>query len=395
LKKGDSVFHTASEKDIKEGRVTDIYFERTRQILRSEGKNPRVRAEVVPKGLPHGFRWGILAGIEESLKLLLEVNSISVRCMPEGTFFRAREPVMTIEGKYMDFGVYETALLGLLCQASGICTKSARCKIAAADTLIYSFGARRIHPAISLMVDRSAYIGGADGVSTVLAAGLIGQEAVGTIPHALILIIGDTVEATRAFDRVIKPAVKRISLVDTFNDEKFEAINVARGIGKSLFAIRLDTPSSRKGSFKDILEEVRWELDIRGFREVKLIVSGGIDELDILQLRNLVYAFGVGTAISGAEVVDFALDIVEVEGKPMAKRGKKSGAKKVLRCKECGNDMVVPERRTKLSKKCPECGGLLEDLFIEAIKDGKMKYSFPGAEQLRKKVMGQYRYLAL
>ncbi|MBN2072840.1 MAG: nicotinate phosphoribosyltransferase [Actinobacteria bacterium] len=387
------MFHIAGENDIKEGRVTDIYFERTREILKSAGKNPVVRAEVTAGGLPNGYLWGILAGVEESLKLLQGVDSISVSCMPEGSFFRAHEPVMSIKGRYIDFGVYETALLGFLCQASGISTKAARCRIAASGALIYSFGARRIHPAISPMVDRCAYIGGADGVSTVMAAQLIGQEAVGTIPHSLILIMGDTLEATRAFDSVIKPSVKRISLVDTFNDEKFEAINVASGMGKSLFGIRLDTPSSRKGSFKEILEEIRWELDLRGFKKVKLIVSGGLDEKDILELNELVYAFGIGTAISGAEVVDFALDIVEIEGKPITKRGKKSGAKKVLRCEGCGNDIVVP-REAKISGQiCACCSQPLKDAFVEAIKDGRLKYEFLPAPELRKRVMEQYRYL--
>ncbi|GAH34014.1 unnamed protein product, partial [marine sediment metagenome] len=139
---------------------------------------------------PEGYRWGILAGIEETIKLLSDIDKISIRCMPEGMVFKDFQPVMVIEGKYLDFGIYETAILGFLCQASGIATKAARCKLAAGDKLIYSFGARRMHPAITPMVERSAFIGGADGVSTTLGAELIRQEPVGTIPHSLILIMG-------------------------------------------------------------------------------------------------------------------------------------------------------------------------------------------------------------
>jgi nicotinate phosphoribosyltransferase len=49
------------------------------------------------------------------------------------------------------------------------------------------------------MVERNAYIGGCDGVAIVKSAELIGEEPSGTIPHALILMMGSTVEAVRAF----------------------------------------------------------------------------------------------------------------------------------------------------------------------------------------------------
>jgi len=282
-----------------------------------------------------------------------------------------------------------------LCQASGIATKAARCKLAAGDKLIYSFGARRMHPAITPMVERSAFIGGADGVSTTLGAELIRQEPVGTIPHSLILIMGDAVEAAKAFDKVIEPKIKRISLIDTFGDEKFEAIRVAEGLGEALFGIRLDTPASRRGNFKKILEEVRWELDIRGFENVKLVVSGGLDEEDIIKLRDIVDAFGVGTAISGAKVLDFSLDIVEIEGKKISKRGKMSGAKKVIRCQNCFSDRIILEDRKVSDYRCVECNGTCKDIFIDAVKEGKILYDFLPASDIRKNVSGQFRFLEL
>ena len=389
------MFHIASEDDIKKGRLTDIYFKRTEEILKVKKKNPVVKAEVSLKSFPQGYRWGILAGIEESIRLLADLNKISIRCMPEGTVFKDYEPVMVIEGRYLDFGVYETALLGFLCQSSGIATKAARCKLAAGEKLIYNFGARRVHPAITPMVERCAYIGGADGVSTTIGAEIIGREPVGTMPHALILIIGDTVEATKAFDEVIEPKIKRISLVDTFNDEKFEAIKVAEVLGKSLFGIRLDTPASRRGNFKKILEEVRWELDVRGFEDVKIVVSGGLDEDNVSDLKNIVDAFGIGTAISGASVIDFSLDIVEIEGEKIAKRGKMSGAKKVLRCSNCFSDKVVLENIKASNYKCDKCNSIYKEIFIDAIKDEKILYDFQSASDIRESVMKQYRFLEL
>jgi len=85
--------------------------------------------------------------------------------MPEGTIFRpsdsegVRVPVMVIEGEYGKFAVLETALLGLVCQATGIATKATRVKMAAGEKQVLGFGLRRMHPAMSLMIDRASYIG--------------------------------------------------------------------------------------------------------------------------------------------------------------------------------------------------------------------------------------------
>src|SRR2546422_3040712 len=323
-------FHTASEADIKRGEVSDVYFARTVQILIHRGDRKRVKAEVYLKSLPEDWRWGILAGLEEAAALL-EGVAVDVWAMDEGTVFEPYQPVLRVEGTYVEWAQYETALLGLLCQASGIATKAARCKKAAGDRQVISFGARRMHPALAPMIERNAFVGGCDGVAVTKSAELIDADPTGTIPHALVLLFGDTVQALQAFHDVVDAKVRRVALIDTLQDEKFEAIRVAQALGKDLYAVRLDTPSSRRGDFYQILSEVRWELDIRGFEHVKILASGGIDEYEILKLNPLVDGYGVGTSIANAPVLSFALDIMEIEGKPMAKRGKRSGSKQVWR----------------------------------------------------------------
>ena len=254
----ESLFQTAKDEEIKAGQVTDVYFARTLEILRRRGVAKRVTAEVVLKSFPSGWAWGVLAGIDEVATLLRDLP-VRVRAFPEGAVFGAMQPVLTVEGRYVDFAQYETALLGLLCQASGVATKAARCKKAAGEHPVVSFGARRMHPALAPMIERNAYLGGCDGVAVVKSAELLQLEPSGTMPHSLILMLGDTVVAAQAFDEIIDPTVRRVVLIDTFGDEKVEAVRVADALRDRLYAVRLDTPASRRGDLVGILREVRWE----------------------------------------------------------------------------------------------------------------------------------------
>ncbi len=378
-------FHLAGQEDIKSGRVTDVYFQRTMEILRAEGIDRHVVGELFTKGLPDNWEWAVLAGVDE-VAHLLEGLAVEVSCLPEGTIFRPYEPVLSIAGRYQEFGVFETAFLGLLCQASGIATKAARCRVAAGSRPVLSFGARRMHPGLAPMIERAAYIGGCDGVSAIVSADLLGIEASGTMPHALILVIGDTVAATLAFDRVIDPDVPRIALIDTFNDEKFEALRVAEALGDRLAGVRLDTPGSRRGNMRRILEEVRWELNLRGYEHVKLYVSGLLDEAQIAELNPACDGYGVGTAISAGPVVDLSFDLVEIDGRPLAKRGKMSGAKLLQICPACLSRRVVP--RGTAERACP-CGGEYVDLSVPLLRHGRLARPLPTPQAIRQFVLEQ------
>ena len=386
----DRLFHTAKDEEIKAGQVTDVYFLRTREILKHRGIGKHAVAEVVLKSFPAGYAWGVLAGIEEAARLLKDLP-VTVHALPEGTIFRTMQPVLSIEGRYVDYAHYETALLGFLCQASGVATKAARCKKAAAGRQVVSFGARRMHPAIAPMIERNAYLGGCDGVAVVKSAELIKIDPRGTMPHSLILMMGDTVEAARAFHEIIEPAVRRVVLVDTFSDEKMEAVRVAEALGPDLFAVRLDTPASRRGDLVGILREVRWELDLRGFGHVKLFVSGGLEEEEILRLNAVADSYGVGTSISNAPVMNFAMDIVETDGVPLAKRGKMSGRKAVYRCEACGGVQMV-----SASGAAPACcGGGMESLLQPLIKDGRLVQRLPDVHTIRQRVLAALEQVAL
>ncbi|MEM3028495.1 MAG: nicotinate phosphoribosyltransferase, partial [Candidatus Bathyarchaeia archaeon] len=337
--------------------------------------------------------------LEEAIRLL-EGYPVSVKAFPEGSFFRPtdargyRVPVLTIEGPYGEFCLLETPLLGLLCQASGIATMAARIRKVAGNRLLIGFGIRRMHPALAPMIDRATYIGGFDGVSSLIGAKYIGKKPMGTMPHALIIVFGDQIKAWKAFHALMPPDVPRIALVDTFYDEKIEALMAAEALGEALYGVRLDTPGSRKGDFATIIKEVRWELDIRGFQKVKIIASGGLNERNIPSLIEAgADGFGVGTSVSNAPTIDFALDIVEVEGKPLAKRGKLGGRKDVFRCLRCLIDIVQPS--SNAPPKCPRCGGVMESMLKPLLIDGKIVSSLPSVDEIRSHVLRQLEFLEI
>lgn len=384
-------FHVASEEEVLGGHVTDVYFERSLEILKARKLNPLVKAEFIAKGFPEGWPWGVLTGLEEAL-YTLERLPVKVRALSEGSVFYPYEPVLEIEGRYQDFCVYETAILGFLCQASGVSTKAARFKSLVGERLLLSFGARRMHPTLAPMIERNAFVGGCDGVSVIKSAEIIGENPMGTIPHALILCFGSTVEAMKAYHEVLDPKFPRVALIDTFLDEKFECINVAEALGKKLFGVRFDTPSSRRGDFPLILSESRWELDTRGYGHVKFFVSGGIREKHVPELNPWVDGYGIGTSISSAPVVDFSMDIIEVDGEPRAKRGKRSGSKRVLECPKCKNRAVVLNDRKR--HKC-SCGGTFRDVLVPVLENGKYLYKPRSASEIRQEVIKATRGLPL
>lgn len=312
--------HSATHEEILAGVTTDVYFVRTVEILRSLGlAQTPVVAEIFPS------RGGVCAGVEE-VRYLLRESGVRIEALPEGETFSAREVIMRIEGPYERFGMYETVLLGMLAHPSGWATAAREVAQAAGDKPAYVFGARHVHPAVAPVMERAALIGGMRGAACILGAKLAGQEPVGTMPHAFILIVGDTVRAAMAYHELMPPGVPRLVLVDTFTDEAVEALRVAEAMGRDLAAIRLDTPKERGSVTPDLVREVRARLDIAGFRHVKIFVSGGITPDRIPALAEAgADAFGVGSHISSAPPIDMTMDLREVNGRPLAKRGRIPG----------------------------------------------------------------------
>ena len=386
-------FNTATDEQIRQGLASDVYFTRTLNEIGRSGLDKRVSAEITVSG-PLG-NWFVFCGLDEILSLMGGVD-IDIYSIPEGSMIKPRDqkgipvPVMRFEGKYSEFGMYETSILGFICQSTGICTYSSRIKQILGETPFYSFGIRRMHPAISPMIDRSAYIGGAAGVSGILGSELIGQKPVGTMPHALSLIAGDD-KAWKLSAGDNSSGQKKVLLIDTFMDEKFAAIKAAETIN-GVDYVRLDTPSSRRGDFSSIIREVRWELDLRGFNSVKIMVSGGLNAENIKDLKDAgADAFGIGTSIASARPFDFAMDIVEVEGTSLTKRGKYSGRKNVYKCDSCGSVTVRPADYGIY--EC-SCGKKIENMLVRVMKSGKLIGKRENVDTIRNRCQENLRQIA-
>ncbi|MHB8960140.1 MAG: nicotinate phosphoribosyltransferase [Candidatus Limnocylindrales bacterium] len=317
---------TRPSMEILSGATADVYFARATSILDREGVDPVVTMEVFCR------EDAVLCGMGEATNLighvLADEPGAVVEAMEDGDLVTPKEVVLRIHARYRAFALYETAMLGMLSQSTGWATAARQCVEAAAPQPVISFGARHVHPDITDVLDYAAIVGGCVGASTPAGARLAKLNPTGTMPHSLVLIFGDTVRAAEAFDRDMPPDVPRIVLVDTFKDEAEEALRVAKALGDRLYGVRLDTPSERGRVTADLVTEIRARLDREGHGHVRIVVSGGLTPERIQYFKEKaapVDSFAVGSYISGATPIDFTGDIKEIDGQPIAKRGRIPG----------------------------------------------------------------------
>ena len=314
----------APDERVLSGETADVYFLRTREAMQAAGVNPVAVMEVFPA------RDGVLCGMREVLALLGEVlpSEGESWALGEGDRISAKEVVLRIKARYLSYGIYETAILGILASETGWATAARECADAAGSLPVVSFGARHVHTNAAPNMDYAATVGGCVNCSTPLGAILAGTEPSGTMPHAMVLCFGDTVKAALAFDKHLAPHISRTVLVDTFLDEAEESVRVARALGENLQAVRLDTPHELGGVTPELVQRVRARLDGEGFSSVRIFVSGGITPeriREFIEAGAPVDGFGVGSYISSAKPNDFTADLREIDGRPIAKRGRTPG----------------------------------------------------------------------
>ena len=331
-----SIFHLPVDK-MREGYYSDKYFVRARELLRQDRHRPRVTMQVFGKA--HAS----LGGIDEAiaiLKLCAERwDELVVHALYDGEEIDPWETVLLIEGPYDAFANLETTYLGVLARRTRVGTNTRRVVEAAKPKEVMFFPARHDHWLVQTGDGYAAHIAGAIGVSTDAQASWWGSEGIGTVPHALIAAYGgDTVLASRKFADQMDRSIRLITLVDFENDCVGTSLEVARALGDRLYGVRLDTSETlvdksvipQMGTFKptgvnpQLVWNVRRALDGDGFKDVKIVVSGGFTVEKIRQFEEQgvpVDAYGVGSSLFQGRF-DFTADVVMLEGKPCAKVGR-------------------------------------------------------------------------
>lgn len=331
-----AIFNLPVEK-MRSGYYSDKYFVRAREILLADRAHPRVTMQVFGKS--HAF----LGGVDEAIAILklcaIEWSQLTVHALHDGDEVVPWETVMLIEGPYDAFAHLETLYLGVLARRTRVGTNTRRVVEAAAPKQVMFFPARHDHWLVQTGDGYAAHVAGAIGVSTDAQASWWGSEGVGTVPHGLIAAYGgDTVLATRKFAEYIPSSVQVMTLADYENDCVRTSLECARALGDRLYGVRLDTSemlvdrslwghmgrSKPTGVNPQLVRNVREALDREGFRQVKIIVSGGFTVEKIEEFESLgvpVDAYGVGSSLFQGRF-DFTADVVLRDGKPCAKVGR-------------------------------------------------------------------------
>src|SRR5215217_2540066 len=342
-----STFRLPLEK-IRDGYYSDAYFNHTKALLEAEDHHPHVVMQVFQR------KESVLGGVDEAVAVLKQASGrrgpdrrwvngfkeLEVRALHEGDELTPWETVMTIEGDYSLFAHLETVYLGCMARRTLIMRNVHEVVAAARGKPILYFPARHDHWLVQTGDGWAAHVAGAIGVSTDAQASWWGGRGVGTVPHGLIAAYaGDTVAAARAFADRYADEMNVTVLVDFENDSVRTTLDVAAALGPKLWGVRLDTSdrladeslvrmhgrdAAPTGVAPELVRLVREELDAHGFRDVRIVASGGFDATRIRAFEDAgvpVDTYGVGSSlIRGAN--DFTADVVVVDGKPCAKVGR-------------------------------------------------------------------------
>ncbi|MDP9118048.1 MAG: nicotinate phosphoribosyltransferase [Actinomycetota bacterium] len=312
--------------------------------LRDGSGDRRCVFEVFTRRLPEGRRYAVVAGTSRVLAAIADfrfdgatvqwLRSCSivddaaaayladyrfegdVDGYPEGELYFPYSPILTVSGTFAQAVILETLVLSILNHDSAIAAAAARMVTAAAGRPIIEMGSRRTHEQAAVAAARAAYLAGFESTSNLAAALQFGIPTAGTAAHAFTLLHDDERAAFQA--QVQSQGPGTTLLVDTYD--------ITRGIelavevaGAGLGAIRIDS-----GDLAVHASQARAQLDALGATDTRIVVSGDLDEFAIAALAVApIDAYGAGTAVvtgSGAPTAGMIYKLVEVDGRPVAKR---------------------------------------------------------------------------
>ncbi|OJV78866.1 MAG: nicotinate phosphoribosyltransferase [Cellulomonas sp. 73-92] len=318
--------------------LTDRYELTMLQAALADGTaHRRCIFEVFTRRLPHGRRYGVLAGTGRVLEALADfrfgeaelawlehervVDEPTLAWLAdyrftgdivgyaEGEAFFPLSPVMVVEGTFAEAVLLETLVLSILNYDSAVASAASRMTSAAVDRPVLEMGARRAHEDAAVAAARAAIIGGFVGTSNLEAGRRYGLPTIGTAAHAFTLLHDDEVSAFAS--QVAQAGVGTTLLVDTYDVKKGvqHALEIA---GPGLGAVRLDS-----GDLAVQAQEVRAQLDAAGAHATKIVVTSDLDEYAIAALAVApVDSYGVGTSLvtgSGAPTCGMVYKLVSRE----------------------------------------------------------------------------------
>jgi nicotinate phosphoribosyltransferase len=313
--------------------------------------------ELFARRLPEGRRYGVVGGTgrliesiarfrfgDEELEPLRDVVdagtldwlsryrfSGDIDGYPEGELYFPGSPILTVRGTFADAVVLETLALSILNHDSAIASAAARMVTAAAGRPLIEMGSRRTHEAAAVAAARAAYLAGFSATSNLEAERRHGIPTAGTAAHSWVLLHDDELTAFTSQVKALGP--ETTLLVDTYDIRRGVELAV-QAAGPGLGAIRIDS-----GDLGELARQAREQLDALGARDTRIVLSGDLDEYAIAALRaEPVDSYGVGTSVvtgSGAPTAGMVYKLVEVEGRPVAKRSaskeSRGGAKSAVR----------------------------------------------------------------
>ncbi len=219
--------------------------------------------------------------------------------MGEGEICFPNEPLLTVTAPRIQAQLIETLLLNVLNYETLVASKAARILLAAGpEAVVVDFSPRRDHGMeAALHAARASFLAGFHGTSNVLAGRLYGIPVVGTMAHSYVLSFPDEISAFRAF---VDDHPHPVLLIDTYDTVQgarnaAQVAKEARAKGKKVVGVRLDS-----GDLASLSRQVRRILDEAGFPDIRIFVSGDLDEQRILEFRQqggVAWGYGVGTRL--------------------------------------------------------------------------------------------------
>lgn len=348
-----------------------------------------------------------------------------VDAVKEGTVVFPYQPLVRVTGPLVQCQILETPLLNLINFPSLIATKAARICMAAKGDPVLEFGLRRAQGLDgALTASRSAYIGGCESTSNVLAGKVFGIPVKGTHSHSWVMVFDDEMESFETYAEHLPS--NSVFLVDTYNTlegvrKAVEVGHKLRKRGYELLGVRLDS-----GDLAYLSIESRKILDEAGFPNAQIIASNELDENIISELKRQkasIAVWGVGTNLVTAKdhpALDgvYKLSAIRDHGKQWKYKLKLSeqmrkvsnpGIHQVRRYRDGSMNVgdAIYDVHSDLSEGCSivdpfdptrqkTLGKHLDhyDLLVPIFRGGNCVYNKPSLEEIRQNTKEELKYFS-